>query len=753
MSSLVGKSILHYTILEKLGEGGMGVVYKAEDTRLERQVAIKFLPREVAAQDQAKRRFKIEAKAAAALNHPNIATIHQIEEVDDKMFIVMEYVDGQNLRQLVQTQGAIPVEDAINCATQIAKGLQAAHKKGIIHRDIKSANIMLTENGDIKIMDFGLAKLPSGMQFTKSGTTIGTIAYLSPEQAQDGAAVDYRTDIWSFGVVLYEMLTGQLPFQGDYEMAVMYAIMNKEPRAVSSLRNDVPAWLEYIVNKAMAKTLQERYSDMEEVLTDLQSYGQKTLVTKLPKFGQSEPKASIGVLPFTNLSGMSDQEYFCDGMADEIINALSRLENLHVAARTSSFFFKGQNIAINEIGRKLKVEHVLEGSVRIAGDRLRINVQLINAADGYPLWSERYDRKMEDIFTIQDEISLAIVDKLKVSLVSTEKAALLKHYTENVEAYNLYLKGSYYLQLLGSKGFKLAIECFQQVLNLDPGYALAYTGLGSVNVVRVFFEDGFAPNDVMPEAKIYAQNALQIDNNLGEAHALLARIHSQYEWNWTDAERGYLTALKLNPNYALGHAWYAIHLASVGRHKEAIPFAKRAAELDPLSSYIKSMLAERYNMDNQFDKAIEYATESLTLNPNNVMAYCQLGFAYEVKSMLDEAIASYKKMFDLNDMQVAGFFCAACFYHNTGDRDEAIKLFENLKTTSKQKYVSPMQLYFIYRARGEFDQAYDWLVRAVEEHEPLLVYFNEYPISWARIPDEPRFRALVEKIGLTPKPA
>ncbi len=750
---MINQTISHFKILEKLGEGGMGVVYKAEDTKLERTVAIKFLPREVAIQEEAKERFKIEAKAAAALNHPNIATVHQIEEVGENTFIVMEYVEGQNLRQLLQAQGPIPVDDAINYAIQISAGLQAAHQKGIIHRDIKSANIMITENGQIKIMDFGLAKLPSEMQVTKAGATIGTIAYLSPEQAHDGAAVDHRTDIWSFGVVLYEILTGQLPFQGGHEMAVMYAIMNKDPQPVSSLRSEVPDWLESIATKTLAKNPDERYTEMNEVLADLQRLAEKTVVTTLPKSFKPESKASIGVLPFTNLSGNPEQDYFCDGMADEIINALSRLENLHVAARTSSFFFKGQNIDISEIGQKLKVGHVLEGSVRIAGDRLRINVQLINAADGYPLWSERYDRKMDDVFAIQDEISLAIVDKLKISLLATEKAALLKRYTENVEAYNLYLKGSFYLQYLNARGFNLAVECFQKVLNLDPAYAPAYTGLGTVNALRIFFEDGFPPHDVMPQAKIYAEKALQIDNGLAEAHALLARIHSQYEWNWEAAEEAFLAALKLSPNYALGHAWYGVHLGSVGRHEEAISFTKRAAELDPLSSYIKAMLADRLVMDHQFDAAIEYAKEAISLNPNNAMAYGDLGMAYESKSMPDEAIAAYEKQVNFSGEHVIFNFCSGCFYYNTGNLERATKLFEKLKATSKPKFIQPVQRYIIYRARGEFDLAYDWLSRAIEEHDPLLLYFNEYPVTWVRIPDEPRFRALVEKIGLTPNPA
>lgn len=589
--------------------------------------------------------------------------------------------------------------------------------------------------------------------FTKSGTTMGTTAYMSPEQLR-GEVVDNKTDIWAFGVVLYEMLTGSLPFGGEYEAAIMYSILNEKPQPVSTLVDNLQQKFNEILEKALAKKPDDRYENMNEIIEDLKilSNGTKDIISIITKPKQVT-KPSIAVLPFANMSSDPDQEYFCDGIAEEIINSLTHVENLHVVARTSSFFFKGEKVDIRQIGDKLNVAHVLEGSVRKAGNRLRITAQLVKVTDSYQIWSERYDRTMDDVFAIQDEISLAIVDKLKVNLLTGERSAILKRYTENVNAYNLYLKGAFYFQLLDPKGFKLAIDCFQQVLSLDPGYALAHVGLGSVNALRIFIEDGFPPHDVIPQAKLYAQKALQIDADLSEAHALLARIHSQYEWNWTAAEDGYLAALKLNPNYALGHAWYALHLSSVGRHEEAIPFAKRAAELDPLSSYIKAMLAERLNMHRQFDSAIEYAKEAISLNPNNAMAYAELGMGYEGKSMVDEAIIAYEKAVTFSSEHFLFSFCSACFYHQTGDLERATKLFENLKATSKLKFILPIQLFFIYRAMGEFDLAYEWLAQAVEVHDPLLLYFNEFPVPWARIPDEPRFRALVQKIGLTPNPA
>ncbi|MFB3041668.1 MAG: protein kinase, partial [Candidatus Poribacteria bacterium] len=393
---MVGKTISHYKILDKLGEGGMGVVYKAEDTKLERTVAIKFLPKHVSAHDEERKRFEIEAKAAAALNHPNIATIHNIEEVDDEMFIVMEYIKGRELRDIVGALRDVPmpIEDVLNNATQIAEGLQAAHKKGITHRDIKSANIMITEDGQVKIMDFGLAKIAGWAQLTKDHSILGTAAYMSPEQAR-GESVDHRADIWSFGAVLYELLTGQLPFKGDYEQAVIYSILNEDPNSIVELREDTPSQLTSIVEKTLQKNPRDRFQTTKDLIDELKA---------LEKSGSSihEKKVihTVAVLPFTNMSNDKEQEYFCDGIAEDILNDLTHLEGLQVVARSSSFALKDKNLDIREIGMKLGAHSIVEGSVRKAGNRLRITAQLINVADGYHLWAERYDRELEDVFAI-----------------------------------------------------------------------------------------------------------------------------------------------------------------------------------------------------------------------------------------------------------------------------------------------------------------------------------------------------------------
>jgi len=439
---MINKIISHYKILEKLGEGGMGVVYKAQDTKLKRIVALKFLTPQALGNKEERIRFFNEAQTAALLDHPNICTIYEIDEVNDQIFIATAYVEGESLKQKLES-GPLKLEEALKIAIQVAEGLKEAHDKDIVHRDIKSANIMVTNKGQAKIMDFGLAKSTVGIPETKTEVTMGTVAYMSPEQAS-GEDADQRTDIWSLGVVLYEMLSGQLPFKGDYNQALMYSILNQKPESIKTLRSNVPLELEQIINKALGKSPDSRYQSAKEICIELKN------VSKSSESVKEKSQPSIAVLPFVNLSADPEQEYFCDGMAEEIINALTHVEGLRVVARTSAFSFRGKVIDIREIGKMLNVKTLLEGSVRKAGNQIRIAAQLVNVADGYHLWSERYDRDIgqlccpEDIFAIQDEISLAIVDNLKVKLFGEEKEKLIKRHTEDIDAYSLYLKGRYF---------------------------------------------------------------------------------------------------------------------------------------------------------------------------------------------------------------------------------------------------------------------------------------------------------------------
>jgi serine/threonine protein kinase len=426
-----GTVVSHYKIIEKIGAGGMGVVYKAEDTRLKRLVALKFLPADLTRDSGAKERFTREAQAASALDHNNICTIYEIDETDDgQMFIAMACYEGETMREKIK-RDHLRVEEALDMAIQVAQGLAKAHEKRITHRDIKPANIMVTGDGVVKIMDFGLAKLTGQSGLTRAGTTVGTVAYMSPEQLR-GGEIDYKSDIWSLGVVLYEMLTGELPFRGEGDQATIYSILNKEPQPVASIRRDIPGELESVVSRALTKNPESRYENMRDFLVDLRKAREELEVDVSERLSESKAKPSIAVLPFIDMSPQKDQEYFCDGMAEELINTLANLEGLQVASRTSAFQFKDKGHDIREVGRRLKVQSVLEGSVRKAGDRLRITAQLVSVADGYHLWSEKYDREMEDIFAIQDEISLAIVDNLKLKLLRQEKARLVKRFTEDI---------------------------------------------------------------------------------------------------------------------------------------------------------------------------------------------------------------------------------------------------------------------------------------------------------------------------------
>ncbi len=743
---MIGKTVSHYKILGELGGGGMGVVYKAEDTKLKRIVALKFLRPFVLGSEDEKSRFVHEAQAAAALDHPNICTVHEIDEVEGQTFIAMAYIKGQSLKEKIES-GPLKLDEALDIALQLAEGLQAAHEKGIVHRDIKSANVMVAENGQVKITDFGLAKSAEQTKITKTGTTMGTVAYMSPEQAR-GEEVDHRTDIWSLAVVLYEMITGQKPFRAEYEHAVVYSIMNEEPENMTNLRQEVPVELASIVSKAMAKDVKDRYQGVGELLADL-----KSLIKKYEsgdftdQISQMKSVPSIAVLPFVDMSPQKDQEYFCDGIAEELINALTHVEDLHVVARTSAFSFKQMNLDVREIGRKLNVEHVLEGSVRKAGNRLRITAQLVKVMDGYHVWSEKYDRDMEDIFAIQDDISLAIVENLKIKLLKEEKEAILKRHTDDLEAYNLYLKGIYFLRMYSAEGFNNAIEYFERSLQQDPNYALAYYGLAEV-YYAISYWSNVPPNEAYPRAKTYTKKALDIDETLAEAHAALGLVYAFYEWNWQSAEQELKHALRLNPNSAIIHMSYSWFLSLTKRSEEAIIEAKRAQELDPLSGIINSHVGHACIWGSQYDKAIEELQVTLKIIPDFYLAHYYLGLAYRAKSMIKEAIAQFEKAVDLHTRATFPAMILAATYFESGKKAEGEQLLERLEQRSKAEYMPAMGFFYIHLVRGERDKALEWLKKAFEERDSFLPWCRVIPIDSYRIPDEPRFQALLKKFEL-----
>lgn len=742
---MIGKTISHYQIIEKIGEGGMGIVYKAKDTTLERTVAIKFLPRQTATQAEERQRFYIEAKAAAALNHPNIATIHAIEEVEDDVFIVMEYIEGQELKQKIDA-GPLPVEDAIHIILQIANGLQEAHKKGIVHRDIKSANIMLTGSGQIKIMDFGLAKVRGGAQVTQIGTTLGTAAYMSPEQAR-GEDVDHRTDIWSLGVVLYETIAGQLPFKGHYEQAVLYSILNEDPESITCLRRGVPTELEAIMNKALAKSPNERYQQVDGMLIDLNVLG-KELETKSRQVPKEKCPPSVAVLPFVNVSPEKENEYFSDGMTEEIIDALTKVEGLRVVSRTSVFAFKGKDQDIRKIGEQLNVSHVVEGSVRKAGNRVRITAQLINIADGYHLWSEHFDREMEDVFTIQEEIAHMIVNALKIKLVRKAETPLVERSTENIKAYNLFLKGRYCWNKRTEAALKQCVNYFEQAIEIDPDYMLAYCGLADAYALLGIAEYGaLPPMEVMPKAKAAAVKALEIDNTLAEAQTTVAHVKAFFDWDFTGADKEFNRAIELNPNYPFSHHWYALYLSAMERHDEAIAEEKRAQELEPLSLIINKNVGTIFYYARKYEQAIEQYKKALELDPDFARTHFFLGLAYISNSMFEEAIAEIKKAITFSGENTVMLALLASAIAMSGKKDEATKILKDLKKRLKRGYVPSFNLAILYMGLDEKASAFEWLEKAYQERSSWLVSLKVEPILDG-LRSDPRFTALLKKVGL-----
>ncbi|RQW06777.1 MAG: hypothetical protein EH225_02790, partial [Calditrichaeota bacterium] len=567
-----GTVISHYKIIEKLGSGGMATVYKAQDLKLERFVALKFLPMQVGASDSDTQRFIQEAKTASALDHPNICTIYEINETEQgQIFIAMSFCEGETLKDKID-RGPLSTKEAIQITQQICKGLGRAHEMGIVHRDLKPANIIVTRDGVVKILDFGVAKFQHKSRFTSPGSVIGTPAYMSPEQAR-GKEVDQRTDIWALGVLLFQILTANLPFKGENDMALMYSIVHDPPASLSAFRSQVPEILQASLKKALAKNPEERYFSLAQFSKDLDRLhqdGNEAQETKLTAPVQGSPAESIAVLPLLDLSSEKNQEYFCDGLTEEIINALARIDGLRVASRNTSFQFKDQKLNIGQIGEKLGVRKILEGSLRKSGERIRVTIRLINVSDGFLLWSDDYERELKDIFAIQDDISRSVVENLKVKLADITGSRLIKRYTDNLEAYTAYLQGRFFWNKRTAESMERSIGQFKRAIEIDPGYALAYAGLSDVYLVLGLY-GRYAPLEIMPQAISAARDALQLDEELAEAHVSLGCARSVFEWNWPDAEQEFRRGIELNPDYAVAYQWYAINLLTpLGRFSEAL---------------------------------------------------------------------------------------------------------------------------------------------------------------------------------------
>ena len=718
-----------YEILAPIGAGGMGEVWRARDTRLGRIVAIKKV------REQHSERFKQEARSIAALNHSFICQLYDI----GPDYLVLEYVEGKPL------SSPLPEKEAVRLAIQIATALEAAHKKGIIHRDLKPANIMVTDEGSVKLLDFGLAKLyeqyasistsaTADFPATQAGAVLGTVAYMSPEQAQ-GQPADARSDIFSFGLVLYEMLSGRRAFAGESPVATALSLVKDEPPPLQA-----SASLERIVRRCLAKNPPGRYQTMSDVKTALeQVFEEKAKVV-------AEPQPSIAVLPFVNMSGDKEQEYFSDGLAEEIINVLAHIPGLRVAGRTSSFFFRSKDVEFVEIGKKLNVGHILEGSVRKAGNRIRVTAQLINVADGFHLWSERYDREMTDVFAIQDEISQAIAEKLRVRL--SGEGPLVKRHTENVEAYSLYLKARHHSLKLTPEGLSKGQEYCEQAIAMDPNYALAWFGLAEIYNIHGYF--GYmGPKMAYEQCRKAALKALELDEALPQAHAIIATLRAG-EYDWKGSAREFARALDISPEpLDVRYLYNYFYLVPMRRLDEAIAGAKRVLELDPLSPMKQVHLGIYYFYARQWDRAIKQYLNAIELDPNYYIAHSNLGNLYIQIGKLEDAVQACETSMQLAGRSSHAIGTLGVAYARAGRTGEARKLLEELNDRAQKTNVPPSMFAHIYFCLGESDKAFDWLEKAVDEQDALILHFQVSPYS-DPLRSHPRFHALLRKMNLEP---
>ncbi|NIM91494.1 MAG: protein kinase [Candidatus Aminicenantes bacterium] len=688
-----------FEVLEEIGSGGMGTVYRVLDKKINEEVALKLLKPEVAEKEKTIERFKNELKLARRITHKTVCRMHDIHEDAGNIFITMEYVPGEDLKSLIQRTGSLSTEKTVTVAQQVGEGLSEAHRLGVIHRDLKPQNIMIDSQGSAKIMDFGIARQLSGPELTAEGVMIGTPHYISPEQTE-GATVDQRTDIYAMGAILYEMVTGRPPFEGDNGLSVALKHKTEVPKPPRDSNARIPEELDRLILKCLSKKKEQRYQSAEELLAGLSRLGEgvtgETPVTAEKKTAtmtteDRECIESIAVLPFKDMSPQRDQDYFCEGLAEELINALTQVKGLKVPARTSSFSFKGKEEDIREIGRQLNVGSVLEGSVQKAGDRLRVTAQLICVSDGYHLWSERFDRKIEDIFAVQDEISLAVVNKLKVELLAGEKEKLTKRHTQDKKAYQLYLKGRYHWNRRSPRDMVMAVDLFQRAINKDTAYALPYVGIA--DVFNMLAEFGFIPpQEAYLKSKSLLQKALEIDDSLSEVYSALALIIYCYEWDLPGAERHALRAIELNPQSWYAHAVYGEILGTWGRNREALEEARMEVEADPLSSMAQAFYGIILSVMGRVEEGREQILRAIAMEPDQAMFHLWLGIVYLTKpASLEKAIEYLQKAADVGVTLAYGYLGMAQAL--VGQKEEALKCLAKLEQVEKERFLPlPLKL-------------------------------------------------------------
>jgi serine/threonine-protein kinase len=773
-----------YQIIEEIGKGGMGKVYKVLDKEVNAKIALKLIKPEIATDKKVIERFRNELRMARDIAHKNVCRMYDLNKEDSSYFITMEYVDGEDLKGLIRKMGRLSSGQAISIAKQVCDGLTEAHKLGVVHRDLKPQNIMIDRDGNARIMDFGIARSLSAKGITGAGVMIGTPDYMSPEQVE-GKETDQRSDIYSLGIILYEMVTGRVPFEGDTPFTIGVKHKSEIPKDPKEMNTQIPDDLSHVILRCLEKEKDSRYQSAEELHSDLANIEKglptseilvperKPITSKeitvqfrvkkylVPVFlvlavgiiaiaiWQLRPskeeipappeKPSIAVLPFEDRSPQKDQGYLCDGLSESIINALIKVEGLRVPARSSSFSFKDKEQNAKEIGEILNTKTILEGSLQKAKNRIRISAQLIDVADGSVLWSKQIDKEEADIFSIQDEITLAVVDELRVNLLGDEKENLKKRYTENIEAYNLYLQGRYFWNKRTKEGIEKSIEYFQEAIDKDPTYALAYVGISdSYNILGDW--NFFPSKEVYPKAKKAAEEALELDDLLGEAHISLADYKAEYEWDWEGAEKEFKRGLELNPDYPSGHQWYSEYLLKMSRFIEALEEANRAIELDPLAPIILAQKAYTIFFTHGRDGALEQLQKTLDIEPH-------FRPALFYRAMFNFDAGSYKEAF--KDYEIINFDLGrGLVYAKTGKMTEAKQILETMIERAHQEYIPKTAIAILYFETGDKDTGFIWLEKAFEERERNLTFIKIQPGFDDDVRSDPRFKAILKKMNL-----
>jgi TolB-like protein/tRNA A-37 threonylcarbamoyl transferase component Bud32 len=775
---MIGSTISHYRILEKLGAGGMGVVYKAEDTRLKRPVALKFLPPELTRDPDAKERFIHEAQAASALQHTNICVVYDADETaDGQMFISMECLEGETLKKKIE-RGPLEFDQALRYAIQVAQGLISAHKHGIVHRDIKPANVIVTPHEVAKIVDFGLAKMSGRTLLTKTGATVGTAAYMSPEQAR-GETVDHRTDIWAMGVVLYEMLTGLSPFAGQYEDAVTYRILNEDPEFVTKIRPEIPAPLDRIIERAIAKDPARRYQTVEELCTDLQAvtgehtegrprkaiFGRlgrrqrKIVARALPVVivliavsayfltrGVPRPgPVSLVLLPFANITEDKGQEWFTDGMTDALITNLARIKGLRVTQRSSAMKYRGTSKSASEIASELGVSYVLEGSVLQLADHVKITIRLIDALTNKYLWAEEYSRDFTELLTLQGEVAKTIAGQVQVTLTPEEQHLLAQEKTVNPKAYEAYLKGNFFFYKLTREAIGMALQYYELATQIDSTYAPAYGGIALVWGGRA--QMGYIPRSVAAKEGEWAETkALVLDSSLAEVHYMIGVRKAWLEWNWDGAMQSLRKSIELKPNLAEAHAYFSHLLFMLKRPDEAMRHIEDALKLDPLNPLIQSLYAMDLMYVRRYDEVIRLLRKTLETSPMEPVALSTIRSAYHQKKMYNEALEAWRLSFEARGDHEAILTLNRGLAE--GGYSRALqRLAEMLIERSKTTYVTPWQVATLYTRAGLKEEALNWFEKAYDTHDPNMPYLSIDPI-FDELRDQPRFQAILKRMGL-----